>query len=88
MSGLLVVDISSDDGVILMDFPADSSAEILPQATKAQVAKLLKLSENDIIHVEASNHCKYAVIEVAQSVDMSSLEVDTSALVYHRLAPN
>jgi predicted PhzF superfamily epimerase YddE/YHI9 len=83
MSGVLIVDISSNDGLILMDFPADSAAEVPPQATNEQVAKLLGLSESDIIHVEESNHCRYAVIEVEQSVDIASLVVDTSALVRH-----
>jgi predicted PhzF superfamily epimerase YddE/YHI9 len=83
MSGLLIVDISSNDGFIMMDFPADSAAEVRPQATNEQVAKLLGLSESDIVHVEVSNHCKYAVIEVQQSVDIASLAVDTSGLVCH-----
>ena len=77
-----MVDIQSKDGVMKMDFPADSSAEVKFQVAKEKVATALGLSEGEIVNIEISERLQYVVIEIAQSIDIAALSVDGSALVY------
>jgi hypothetical protein len=80
-SGQLIVDISSSDGLISMDFPADSFPETQTTVNKDEVAPAIGLSSENIIEIKASRECKYAVIEVEQSVDIQLLRVEPFTLV-------
>lgn len=81
LSGELEVDIQSKDGLIKMDFPADSLVSIQVNVAAEKVAVALGLSISDLVNIEISESLRYVVIEVAQSVDIASLTVDSSALV-------
>jgi predicted PhzF superfamily epimerase YddE/YHI9 len=81
LSGELIVDISSKRGSILMDFPADPPSQVHSKTTAVQVAEALGLSSDDLVNVEVSKLCGYAVIEITQSVDIASLPVDSGKLV-------
>ena len=81
LSGELIVDISSADGVMLMDFPADPPVAIQSQLDTAEVAKAIGLTKDKIVAIENANALGFNVIEVDQSVDISSLEVKSAALV-------
>ena len=81
LSGELIVDVSSDNGIISMDFPVDSSSEVQPKPDKQQVADAIGSPVDKLVNIEASKDLKYAVIEVESSVNIASLNVDTLALV-------
>ena len=81
LSGELVVDIQSKDGLIKMDFPADSPAPVQVHVAPEKVAATLGISISDIVNIEISQSLRFVVIEVSQSVDIASLTVDSSALV-------
>lgn len=80
-SGELIVDVSSSDGVMLMDFPADSFPPAQAQAINEELAAAIGLSKSEIVDIKASKDNKYLAIEVDQSVDIESLKVETFALV-------
>ena len=82
LSGELIVEFPGSNGQMLMDFPADSAAQVQPTVTREAVAKAIGVSEEDVVHTEVSTHCGYAVVEVADTVDLSSLAVDSEALVH------
>jgi len=75
------VDISSKDGSIFMDFPADPPSKEQMTTTVLEVSEALGLSSENIVNVEVSKLCGYAVVEIAQSVDIASLPVDSGKLV-------
>jgi predicted PhzF superfamily epimerase YddE/YHI9 len=85
LSGELIVDISSDEGVVLMDFPADPPGAFDSSAFIEQVADAIGTVKEDIVEVQVSPGLGYAVIEVSQSVDIASLTVNSSELVCHDL---
>jgi predicted PhzF superfamily epimerase YddE/YHI9 len=77
------VDISSKDGTMLMDFPADppdqDHVEVHP--TNEQLVKILGLSQEEIVKVKVSSKLEYVVIVVDPSVDIPAMKVDSQALV-------
>lgn len=75
------MDVSSGDGSIFMDFPADPPSQVHTKAATTQIAEAIGLSSDEILNVEVSRLCGYAVVEVAQSVDLASLLVDPIKLV-------
>ena len=81
LSGELIVDIGSNDGVMLMDFPADTLGPVSTQAIEERVAQAIGVPKDRVVNVECAKHCQYLVIEVDCSVDVESLEVDSLALV-------
>ena len=83
LSGQLIVDISSEAGFILMDFPADPPSQVEIKVTTAQVAEAIGCSSDKIVTIEASSpdFCGYAVVDIAQNVDIASLPVDSAKLV-------
>ena len=81
LSGELIVDISSKDGSIFMDFTADPTCKEQMTTTILEVAEALGLSSETIVNVEFSKLNGYAVVEIDQSVDMASLPVDSGKLV-------
>ena len=82
LSGPLRVDMSSADGIIKMDFAADEAADVQPMVEYARVAEAIGVTEVEIMHIEMSKTCGYAVIEVSQGIDVESLSVDSLALVH------
>jgi predicted PhzF superfamily epimerase YddE/YHI9 len=80
LSGKLIVDVSSDDGTILMDFPANPPRPFESNSISEEVANVLGLSKSTIVNIEVAGN-GYAVIEVEQSVEIAVLDVDSSALV-------
>ena len=80
-SGRLPVDISSNDGTMLMDFPGDPAYPIELLATQEQLAETLGVTKDKIVNVEMSKKLEYIVIEVDPSVDIPSLKVDSQNLV-------
>lgn len=81
-SGQLIVDISSNDGTMLMDFPADPPSSSEMRATQEQLAETLGLPKSKILNVETSKKLQYVVIELDPSVDIAAMKVDSGALVY------
>ena len=81
LSGELIVDINSKDGVMLMDFPADTLGPVSTQVIEERVAQAIGVPKDMVVNVEGAKHCQYIVIEVHHSVDVESLKVDTLALV-------
>lgn len=75
------MDITSSDGSIFMDFPADPPSQVHTKAAITQIAEAIGLSSKEIVNVEVSKLCGYAVVEVAQSVNLASLPVDSFKLV-------
>jgi predicted PhzF superfamily epimerase YddE/YHI9 len=82
LSGELIVDISSKDGVMLMDFPADTLGPVSTQAIEESVAQAIGVPKDKVVNVEGAKHCQYLVIQVDHSIDVESLEVDSLALVF------
>lgn len=82
LSGELIVEFPGSNDQMLMDFPADSAAQVQPTVAREGVANAIGVSGGDIVHTEVSTHCGYAVVEVADTVDISSLTVDSGALVH------
>jgi predicted PhzF superfamily epimerase YddE/YHI9 len=80
LSGELSVNVGSD-GLTLMDFPSDPPGPVESETTAKQVASAIGVSEADIVKTEVSPHCQYTVIEVAPSIDVAGLVVDSVALV-------
>jgi predicted PhzF superfamily epimerase YddE/YHI9 len=80
LSGKLIVDLSSEDGTILMDFPANPPKPFEGNNIAEEVAIVLGLSKSEIVKIEIAGN-GYAVIEVEQSVEIAALDVDSSALV-------
>jgi predicted PhzF superfamily epimerase YddE/YHI9 len=81
LSGELGVNVGSEDGLMLMDFPSDPPGPLESETTAKQVASAIGVSEADIVKVEVSPHNQYAIIEVAPSIDVAGLVVDSVALV-------
>jgi predicted PhzF superfamily epimerase YddE/YHI9 len=80
LSGALTVDISSPDK-LLMDFPADTVVELSNTFSLDKATAAIDVSKQDIVTVKVSEQNGYVVIEVAESVDIESLNVDSVALV-------
>jgi len=80
LSGALTVDVSSPDNLV-MDFPADTILAVSRPLALDIVSAAIDVSKADIVNVKASRQNGYVVIEVAESVDVESLNVDSTALV-------
>lgn len=67
-----------------MDFPADPPSQVQTKASTTEVAEALGCSSNKIANIEISSpkFCGYAVVEIAQDVDLASLPVDSVKLVH------
>lgn len=81
LSGELIVDISSKDGFMTMDFPSDTLESVSTQAIEERLAQTIGVQKDNVVNVEYAKHCQYLVIEVNHSVDIESLKVDAFGLV-------
>jgi predicted PhzF superfamily epimerase YddE/YHI9 len=80
----LVVDITSDDGMLFMDFPADSITFFQRKVLKEEVAEAIGLSKEQkcqVVDIIISERLRYVVIEVENSIDIASLKVNPFKLV-------
>lgn len=64
-----------------MDFPADTVVDIKSSFALNKLSAAIGVSEEEIVNVQVSEQNKYAVVEVSESVDVESLNVDSPALV-------
>ena len=81
LSGKLIVDVSGEDGLLRMDFPADDTYDIHSTISYPALAAAIGVTEDDILHIKKSKGCQYGVIEVAQPIDIASISVDSKILV-------
>jgi len=83
LSGALHVKFDGGDGLISMDFPADTeTTDVQPTVSKSDLAKAIGVPQSDVIHIAGSTGLGYAVIEVRSQVDIAGLPVDPDALVH------